>query len=210
MSKEKIVSFYLDHLLDQGKPPVSVYKLCKETGISEADFYRQYSSLRDIERQYARDLVQKTIEAVSGDEEYSQYSVREKLLAFYFTFFEQALSFRSYLQVRFANVQPGREPGFLKDFKRTFLDFAQELIQQGYEEKSVVQRPLVSGRFKDILYAQFLLLIRYYVEDDSQQFQDTDAYIEKTVKLFFELAGTTPIDTAFDLARFFIQNRRHA
>lgn len=210
MSQEKITAFYLDHLLDKGRPPVSVYKLCKEVGISEADFYKHFSSINGVEKQYNRQLVQKTLDTLTSDQEYEQYTVREKLLAFYFTFFEQALSFRSYLQLRYAHVRPGREPAYLKGFKKSFLDFADELIQQGYEEKSIVQRPLVSSRFKDILYAQFLLLIRYYVEDDSEQFQDTDAYVEKTVKLFFELAGATPIDTAFDLARFFIQNRRHA
>lgn len=208
---ERIQAAYLDHLLDKGRPPVSVFKLCKKLDIQEAEFFQLFPSLNAVEKYFAGNLISETVEAIRKDEEFPQYSAREKLLAYYFTFFERALQYRSYLQLRFSGLrQPLALPPYLKRFRQEFLQFAEEVVNQAYEEQSLKQRPLISNSYPRLLLGQHLVLIQFYIRDESDQFQDTDAYIEKNVKLFFELAGTTPIDTAVELARFVRQNRRHA
>jgi ubiquinone biosynthesis protein COQ9 len=50
-------------------------------------------------------------------------------------------------------------------------------------------------------------VLRFWVKDDSKNFEQTDALIEKTVKLTFELLGESPLDSFIDLAKFLYQNK---
>jgi ubiquinone biosynthesis protein COQ9 len=45
-------------------------------------------------------------------------------------------------------------------------------------------------------------VISFLLKDESQRFERTDAFIEKTVAFAFDVIRTQAIDSAFDLARF--------
>jgi hypothetical protein len=44
--------------------------------------------------------------------------------------------------------------------------------------------------------------MQFNLRDDSEGYERTDEFIEKTVKLAFDLIRTQAIDSAFDLGRF--------
>ena len=50
----------------------------------------------------------------------------------------------------------------------------------------------------------FRAVISFLIKDESQQFERTDAFIEKTVAFAFDVLRTQAIDSAFDLARFLV------
>ena len=45
-------------------------------------------------------------------------------------------------------------------------------------------------------------MVEFTLADDSSGFERTDAYIEKSVRLAFDVIGTQAVDSAFDLFRF--------
>ena len=212
----KIKEAYLDHLLEHGQAPPSVYQFTKRLKMPEATFYEHYNSFASLERAIWRSFFDQALEQIQGDEVYREYSAREKLLAFYYTWVEVLKNNRSYVTFRVLPMglsgvnRPGRgrmSVGLLSRFKEGFLDFANELIMEGKETDEVVDRPLISNNYGEGLWQQVLFVLNFWVQDDSQNFERTDVAIEKAVNLSFDLMGRSALDSAFDFARFLYQGR---
>ena len=214
----KIKEAYLDHLLEHGEAPPSVYQFTKRLKMPEATFYEHYNSFTSLERAIWRGFFDQALAQIQGDEVYMEYSVREKLLAFYYTWVEVLKNNRSYVTFRAQHLglPAANRPmmgamrlnvAVLSRFKEGFLDFANELIMEGKETEEVVDRPLISNNYDEGLWRQVLFVLNFWVQDDSQNFERTDVAIEKAVNLSFDLMGRSALDSAFDFARFLYQRR---
>ena len=214
----KIKEAYLDHLLEHGEAPPSVYQFTKRLKMKEATFYEHYNSFTSLERAIWRGFFDQALEQIQGDEVYREYSVREKLLAFYYTWIEVLKNNRSYVTFRVHHMglakagRPTMGPmrmnvAVLSRFKEGFLDFANELIMEGKETEEVVDRPIIGNNYDEGLWRQVLFVLNFWVQDDSQNFERTDVAIEKAVNLSFDLMGRSALDSAFDFARFLYQRR---
>lgn len=199
---------YKEHLLTEGQRPTSVFKFSKSLGITETEFYAHYSAFAAIEKAIWKKLLDQAITQVKAEEVYSAYSVREKLLAFYFTWIELLKSQRSYVLLVWDQLQRLEWlPGDMQSLKDPFFDYVQELVAEGYEKGELKNRPVLSERYADALWLQFGHITRFWVKDESPAFENTDALIEKSVNLGVDLMGTSTLDTALDLARFLWKSR---
>ena len=214
----KIKEAYLDYLLEHGEAPPTVYQFTKRLKLPEATFYEHYNSFTSLERAIWRGFFDQALERIQGDKVYMEYSVREKLLAFYYTWVEVLKNNRSYVTFRAqhlglsgaspSKVGMGRtKVAVLSRFKEGFLDFANELIMEGKETEEVVDRPIIGNRYDEGLWRQVLFVLNFWVHDDSRNFERTDVAIEKAVNLSFDLMGRSALDSAFDFARFLYQRR---
>ena len=216
----KLQEAYLDYLLEHGEAPPSVYQFTKRLKMKEATFYDHYNSFTSLERALWRGFFDQALERIQGDEIYREYSVREKLLAFYYTWVEVLKNNRSYVTFRVQHMglnmatRPTMNLGLgwanvavLSRFKEGFLDFANELIMEGKETEEVVDRPVISNNYDEGLWRQVLFVLNFWVQDDSQNFERTDVAIEKAVNLSFDLMGRSALDSALDFARFLYQRR---
>lgn len=204
MKRGKIKTAYWEGTLKTGKQPASVYAFCDQHELTEAEFYEHFTSFYGIEAVYWKSLVVDTIATLDNDEDAKSYDARQKLLAFYFTFFEHTLKHRSRLITRFPKgASPGKN-GCLKGFNSEFNKFASSLLIQAREEELI--RSCDKGRFNEVqehaLYAQFRTIINFHRQDSSEGFEDTDAFIEKSVKFGFDAARMPLIDSGIDLIRF--------
>lgn len=195
---------YWDHLLEYGTQPASVFKFCKDLGIKEGEFYREYGSFEAIEARFWESTVVDTIKTLDSDEETAGYDARQLLLAFYFTYFEIVLDHRSKFLARFPCLSARGRVGNLKGFQGAFEDFAKRVIELGKAEESVVDFKQYNSIQEKGLYPQFRLLIDFYLKDTSQGFEDTDAFIEKSVRFFFDAARFPIVESTIDLLRFLV------
>lgn len=199
---------YKDHLLTEGQRPTSVFKFSKSLGITETGFYAHFSSFAAIEKAIWKKLFDQTLAQVQAEEVYAGYSVREKLLAFYFTWIEVLKSQRSYVLLVWGHAHRlDWMPQDMQSLKDPFFAYVQELVAEGYEKGELVNRPVLSERYADALWLQFGHITRFWVKDDSPGFENTDALIEKSVHLGVDLMGTSTLDTALDLAKFLWKSR---
>jgi AcrR family transcriptional regulator len=206
---EVIKNAYLDYLLSQGKTPASVYAFVKEQKMSEDDFYEHYTSFDAIEKEIWKGLIEATIETVVNDPAYGPYSAREKMLAFFFTLIEKMKSNRSYISMRWPNKpMPGKSPAYLADFKSIFMDFINDILNEGKESGEIIIRPYISERYDQAAWLQVLFIVDFWIKDSSRNFEATDAAIEKSVNLAFDLFGQNPLDSMIDFGKFLFQNRK--
>src|SRR5687768_4050456 len=94
---------YIDYLLTHGQRPPSVFKFSIDLGIKENEFYDHFGSFEGLERSIWKNFIDRTILRLKADESFTAFSAREKILAFYYTFFEELKSSRSFVLLQLAN-----------------------------------------------------------------------------------------------------------
>ena len=91
--------------------------------------------------------------------------------------------------------------GQLKLLRNSVKTFAEELIEEGNEEKGrFSQNPI--ALFSEATWGQLLFLLKFWMNDTSKGFDKTDALIEKSVTVVFEVFDNTRIDSLLDLGKF--------
>jgi AcrR family transcriptional regulator len=202
-SRKDLIAAFMTDTLEAERFPVSVYKFCKEHKISEAEFYAHFGSLESLQKEIWISFFNQTLELLEKDEAYAQYANREKLLSFFFTFFELLGLNRSY--VLFALRQQGtqlQELEQLRGLRRGYKTFAKELILEANSEKSnrfTRHNPEV---FSEGAWLQLLFLLRFWMRDGSPGFEKTDMAIEKSVNTIFDVFDNTPLERVLDFGKF--------
>jgi len=205
VTKASITSDYTYYVLEHDIVPNSVYKFCKEKGINEEVFYTHFGSLEAIRKYVWNAFHQNTLDVLHKNKAYASYSNREKMLSYYYTFFEVLKLNRSY--VLFAlkdhatqNMLKSMEQ--LKGIRKHIKIFASELIDESNNNKQLKITKHSTSVFSEGAWVQFLLLLKYWMEDESAGFEKTDVIIEKSVNTVFDVFETTPLESVIDLGKF--------
>ena len=142
------------------------------------------------------------ISLLEKDDNFEGARPKEKLLSFYFTFFEVLSLNRSY--VLFA-LSGSRNMIFkmkqLSSLKKIFKTFSAELIEDGNLEKpSYLQHP--PKIFSEAAWVQLGFLINFWINDSSADLEKTDQAIEKSVQTAFDVFDNTPLTALVDFGKF--------
>ena len=206
---EKIQKAYIDYVLDKGEKPASVYSFAKKLKMTEGEFYDHYNSFEQLESEIWTGFFKDTKQKIESEAIFEQYSVREKVLAFYFTWFEVLKSNRSFVLLAYSSLPKGglsKSPQ-LASFNKAFTFYIEDLLAEGKESNEVKSRRFLDRKYPELFWAKTLWLLDFWVKDTSKGFESTDTAIEKAVNTAFELIGTTVVDSVVDLAKFIYQNR---
>jgi hypothetical protein len=214
MAKKKIetpadiMAAYMKHLLDLGERPKSIYLFAKYLGIKEAEFYEQFASFDRIEKNIFKAFFDNAKTLLDKNEEFQHYDAQNKLLSFYFTFFEVLQANRSYVVFALENEKNKLKMlSNLSELKKAFLEFIQEI---GIETIDFKQEKI--DKFKDqgiseVSWAQLLFTIKFWIEDDSAGFEKTDVFIEKSITTGFALLDSSTLQKVFDLGKFLYKEK---
>jgi hypothetical protein len=208
IDKEKIVSMYMNYTLEHNEKPKSAYQFAKFNHFPESELYPFFGNLESIEKEIYNLFFEKTVELLNKDNQYESYDMKSKLLSFYFTFFELLAANRSYVNLSLkANRNQLKNLLQLSGLRQNFKHFVggittdefriqQEKIQQ-FQEKAL----------QESAWIQFLFTLKFWLEDESAAFEKTDIFIEKSVKLSFELMNVAPINSLIDFGKFIFKEK---
>jgi AcrR family transcriptional regulator len=201
-TKEKILAGFRDHIGRHGQPPATVLALCEPLGVAERDFYNEFGSLDAVEGVFWEDLLAKTLSAVESGAEWEGFGARQRMLAFLYAFLEKSLDVRTVLLFRFRNLSPMCNPDWLRGMERRFKEWTKGLVATGVSGGEIAERGRLAGLYPAALYLLLRAVIDFNVKDTSPRYERSDAFVEKSVNLAFDLMRTQAIDSAFDLLRF--------
>ncbi|HEY4336211.1 MAG TPA: TetR family transcriptional regulator C-terminal domain-containing protein, partial [Puia sp.] len=140
---------------------------------------------------------------LKDDETYRNYGAREKLLAFYFLWVQQLRQHRSYILLQKAKyLALPLHLDQLEFFRVAFYDYIRDLIKEAYQTGEVKERKYISDQYVHGFWLQALFVLQYWVKDDSEGFEMTDAAIEKAVNLSFQLISNNTLDSILDFGKF--------
>ena len=207
--RQRIEAAYLHELKAEGRPPVSIFKLCQSLGLSERDFFSAYASLDAVENHWWRGLMDQVIVSVESGVEWQGFSARQRMLAFLYAFTTAALDHRSLLLLRLGLVGPLTPVPQWSALEARFDEFARSLLMHGRQQGEIASRGPISAAYPRALRLLLRSVVAFHLKDDSPQFERTDAFIEKSVAVFFDLVGRQVLDSGFDLLRFLLPGALH-
>lgn len=208
ISKEDIVSIYMEEVLEKGQKPKSVYHFAKENNFTEADFYAFFGTLEGLEKEIFRLFFVNTVDLLHKNADYLEYDMKNKMLSFYFTFFEILTANRSYvLQSLKFDRNPLKNLVQLTTLRNSFKEYVSEILTDDYRlEQEKLQKFQEKG-IQESAWLQLMLTIKFWVDDDSAAFEKTDIFIEKSVNASFELMNVTPLNHLIDLGKFLFKEK---
>jgi hypothetical protein len=208
LSKDKIVSMYMNYTLEYNEKPKSVFHFTKINDFTEAEFYTYFGNLEIIEKEIFNMFFDKTIELLNKNADYETYDMKSKLLSFYFTFFELVTANRSYVVLTLKQHQNQlKNVMILSDLRKKFKSYISEIITDDFRTQQEKLQEFQEKATTESFWFQFLLTIKFWLDDSSAAFEKTDIYIEKSVKASFELMNITPLDSLIDFGKFIFKEK---
>ena len=203
ISKEEIISAFMDTALEQERFPKSIYKFCKDLKIKEDEFYHFFGSFEGLQMEIWNSFFDHAMKLAHKDKQYEQYANKEKMLAFLFTFFELLTANRSYVLLTLNEHKDlMKNMSQLKGLRARIKEFAGELIEEQNDTKTmkILKQPV--SVFSEGAWLQTMFILKYWMEDNSPQFEKTDVVIEKSVRAVFDIFETTPLESVLDFGKF--------
>ncbi|WP_431158186.1 TetR family transcriptional regulator C-terminal domain-containing protein [Winogradskyella poriferorum] len=206
-----IIVFYMDYVLSHGEPPKTVYAFAKENNFEEQKFYEFFGSFDALEQSVFKIFFDNAHKVLEKSEEYLDFDPRNKLLSFYFTFFEILTANRSYvIHALEENKNQLKTLKTLSKLKQRFSNYIEHLNIQTIDFKQDQLEKLQNRGLKETAWLQLLITMKFWIDDTSPAFEKTDIFIEKSVKASFDLIDTTPLKSLIDLGKFLYKEKMQA
>ena len=208
ITADRIINLYMDYYLEHGEAPKSVYHFAKVNKFEEKDFYQFFGSFEAIENHVFKAFFDQTISLLEKSEEYATFDARNKLLSFYFTYFELLTANRSFVLSILNNGDPSlKSLKVLSDLRGSFATYIEELEIETLDLKQEKLEKLKDRSLKESSWTQFLVTLKFWMEDSSAGFEKTDMFIEKSVNTGFDLLDVKPIKSVIDFGKFLFKEK---
>ena len=197
--KEKLINTYKEMVI-LGEAPINPYTVSKKAGISEEEFYKYFSTTEQIGRTIWKEIHEKVRQRLENSDIFAQYSAREKILAYLYTFFEVAIPYRSFIKATI------NKPFLQTSFKEEFETFVTDIIQEGIAADEIKERFIIGNAYPTILWGLLQRLIHFWLNDTSEQFVETEKAIDTYSKVILEFMGHNLMDSIFDSVKFALEH----
>ena len=210
IKKNDIISWFMDYILNHNKYPNSVYSFAKQNNFEESKFYEYFGTLEAVEKEIFKVFFENTISLLNKSENFDDFDARNKLLSFYYTFFEILTANRSYV-VHVLNDHKNKLKSLksLNELKKSFSEYIENLDIQTIDFKEDKLEKIQQRSIKESAWFQLLVTMKFWIDDTSSSFEKTDIFIEKSVKASFDLIDTTPLKSIIDFGKFLFKEKIH-
>jgi hypothetical protein len=208
LSKDKLITMYMDFVLENNKTPESVYNFAKANHFDESQFYRFFGSFEALDSAVYESFFNNTTKTLKKSKEYKNYDAMNQLLSFYFTFFGNLTANRSYVSKSLHLEMGGlNHMKKLKTLRKKFLNFIDELDLGVIDIKNKRLDDIKDSVVNESYWIQMLVTLKFWLDDDSADFENTDLFIEKSIAASFELANTKPLKSVVDFGKFLFKEK---
>lgn len=208
MKLNKYLKGYIDFELMNGRAPHSELELCKSKRWKEETFFEKYKSLQHLRKAILQEVLRSTTDLLSEDDNYPAFNSREKMLALFYTLFEEMKGLRSYLLTRYSTMKDNfYNKEDWADFKTDFRARTNAIIEEGLSTEEIQSRPVITNQYHKGFDTAFAYVFKMWISDTTDEFQTTDAAIEKSVNLGYELMSKGALDAILDFGKFAFKNR---
>ena len=203
LNEKDLIDMYMDYYLEHGEAPKSVYHFAKLNNFEENEFYALFGSFEAVENNIFKAFYDQTVTLLSKSEEYQSFEARNKLLSFYYTFFEVLTANRSFVLAILGRKElPLKSIKALSALRKSYLDYVEEIDIKTLDLKEEKLEKLKNRSVKESAWTQLLVTLNFWIQDSSAGFEKTDMFIEKSINTGFDLLDIKPLKSIIDLGKF--------
>ena len=207
-----IIDLYMDYVLIHNHKPKSIYAFAKENNFEEQKFYEFFGTFEALEQSIFKVFFDNAHQMLEKSEDYSTFDAKNKLLSFYYTFFEILTANRSYVVHALEGVDTNSKKSLktLVHLKKQFTNYIEHLDIKTVDLKQDQLVKLQNRGLKESAWFQLLVTMKFWLDDTSSSFEKTDIFIEKSVKASFDLIDPTPLKSIIDFGKFLFKEKMHS
>lgn len=210
ISSADIISYYMDYVLQHNAQPTSIYNFAKANNFEEQEFYKYFGNFNALEQSIFKEFFDNAYNLLEKNEDFKSFDSRNKLLSFYYTFFEILTMNRSFVVYMLKrdkdHLQKHRS---LLKLKERFTLFIKHLDIVVFEVKEEKLEKAQNMSIQQSAWLQLMITIKFWLEDTSPSFEKTDIFIEKAVNTSFDLIDIKPLKSIIDLGKFLYKEKMH-
>ncbi|MBU2903926.1 TetR/AcrR family transcriptional regulator [Arenibacter algicola] len=208
ITENDIISSYMDYVLEHNENPKSVYAFAKGNNFEESKFYDFFGSFEALEKHIFEAFFKNTLSVLDKSEDYKSFDARNKLLSFYFTFFENLTANRSYVIYSLHRYKNGLKGlTVLSELKKSFTSYIEDLDIETLDIKHEQIDKIQRRALQESAWLQLLLTMKFWMEDTSAAFEKTDIFIEKAVNTSFDVLSIAPLKSVLDFGKFIFKEK---
>lgn len=210
ISSADIISSYMDYVLEHNAQPTSIYNFAKANNFEEQEFYKYFGNFNALEQSIFKEFFDNAYNLLEKNEDFKSFDSRNKLLSFYYTFFEILTMNRSFVVYMLKrdkdHLQKHRS---LLKLKERFTLFIKHLDIVVFEVKEEKLEKAQNMSIQQSAWLQLMITLKFWLEDTSPSFEKTDIFIEKAVNTSFDLIDIKPLKSIIDLGKFLYKEKMH-
>lgn len=209
ITESNIIDLYMDYVLIHNHKPKSIYAFAKENNFEEQKFYEFFGTFEALEQSIFKVFFDNAHQMLEKSEDYSTFDAKNKLLSFYYTFFEILTANRSYVVHALEGVDTNSKKSLktLVHLKKQFTNYIEHLDIKTVDLKQDQLVKLQNRGLKESAWFQLLVTMKFWLDDTSSSFEKTDIFIEKSVKASFDLIDPTPLKSIIDFGKFLFKEK---
>lgn len=187
----------VDLYIEQGR--VSIPDLVKATNSSASEIYELFPNKKAILSYFYPALVYQYWAMIEEIEGFSEFSISEKFSNFVYTSFDMMHDKLSFVEKTFGEhaFSLSGDSEFGKEVKALFKDFL-----TNDANIAVSAAFFMNDLFYQALTGQYMLMVKYWLKDSSDNKERSLALADKLSALFEEIVYNKSVDNTFDLAKF--------
>lgn len=203
ISREHLVKWYVEYVNEYYKTPKSLQVFAQKYNFNEKLFYDYFKSFSALEQAVYKEFFDHTYDLLVSSEDYTSFDARNKLLSFYYTFFELLTANRTFvLQSLKGQKKLLKRIKTLKELRKVFARYIESLDIEKFTLNEKTLDNLQSKFIQEAAWLQFLFILKFWIDDTSSSFEKTDILIEKSINTSFDLINIQPLKSVLDLGKF--------
>lgn len=208
INENDIITLYMDYVLEHNQQPKSVYSFSKSNNFEESKFYEFFGTFEAIEKHVFKAFFNNTLKVLDKSKEFQSFDARNKLLSFYFTFFENLAANRSYV-VYALNRHKNKMKNLTQfsELKKSFVSFIDGLNIETLDIKQEQIDKFQHRAIQESAWAQLLITMKFWLDDTSPSLEKTDIFIEKSVNTSFDVLNIAPLKSVIDFGKFIFKEK---
>ncbi len=201
-----ILSMYMDYVLEHNEYPKTVYSFAKANNFDESDFYKHFGNFESLEQAIFKAFFDNTIIVLEKNDDYNSFDSRNKMLSFYYTFFEMLTANRSYVVYALSKKDLKGLKTLMK-LKHAFTDYVDTVGIETIDIKQKRLEQIQDKALQESAWVQLLITMKFWLDDTSASLEKTDIFIEKAVNASFDIMDVKPFKSVMDLGKFLFKEK---
>jgi hypothetical protein len=184
-------------------PRFTIQSLAEMLEMKPSEIFDLFPNRSSILLFYYESHMIKYEEEISKIDDYQSFSLHEKLSTLALSLLDQFMEHREFVDLTYGPMicRPATNTAFEQHFKR-----AVQSVNQNDNRVSSSAGMVTGNWFPSVVFLEFHGLIHFWLQDESNNYENSMALVDKWAALTEELFYTKIVDKGFDLAKFLLYN----
>jgi AcrR family transcriptional regulator len=202
-TKAKILASAVDLIIEKGFKNASMREMAKNAGVSNPTIYNYFPTKEKILYAYVEQKHKETALILQEIEDFNTYTLREQLQTLIETELELYLEDREFvLQISdMVFHSAGLKLESLYSNNEIFTDMVKDMLEIAIEAEEI-PRPPLEEHLPRLFWDYYIMVVAYWVKDDSEMFENTTQFIDHSLGVIEALLQSSIMNKAHDLGMF--------